>query len=94
MKDMNWFKAVIAPQLNNYEMEYKHFEKEGDFGILTQVVFESERLGGNIDFWGLNWLGIFIWDYPNEIELMNVLLEPNEEEKKDIAFEQFKKYLQ
>ena len=48
--------------------------------------FNSSKIGGNIDFWGGNWLGIFVWDYENEKELLNILLEPHQEEEKNNSF--------
>jgi hypothetical protein len=93
MKNIAWFKNEIAPILSNYEIEYKTFE-EGDFGSLNQVIFNSDQIGGNIDFWGLNWLGIFLWDYQNEKELLNILLEPHQEEEKERAFKRLQELLQ
>ena len=62
VKDLYWFKIVIAPSLKNYEIKYKFFEK-GDFGSLNQVEFNSKKMGGEIDFWSEGWLGIHLVDY-------------------------------
>jgi hypothetical protein len=86
-KDIEWFKSEIAPNLNGYEVIYKFFEK-GDFGSLNQIEFNSERLGGNIDFWGLGWLGVFIWNYEADEEVLNVLLRPEQSEEKDKVLRQ------
>jgi hypothetical protein len=75
-KDLDWFKATIAHVLESYQLEYKYYE-EGDFGSLNQVSINSATLGGNVDFWGLGWVGIFVWDYQAESENINVLLEPH-----------------
>ena len=91
-KDINWFKATIAPILETYQLDYKYFG-EGDFGSLDQVEIDSTKLGGNIDFWGLGWIGIFIWDYKAEIEVMNVLLEPHQKDEIDQAFNQLRNVL-
>lgn len=80
IKDINWFKKTILPKLNNFEIKYKFFEN-GDFGSLNQVEFNSTEIGGNIDFWELGWLGIFLWDFKTEKELINVLIEPNDLKK-------------
>jgi len=80
--NIKWFKDNISELLCNYDIEYKSF-KNGDFGALNQVEFNSDKIGGNIDFWGLDWLGVFLWDYKKEIELINVLLEPSEYNKKE-----------
>ncbi len=84
MKDIEWFRQEIAPILRGYEITYTYFE-EGDFGSLNKVEFNSTKLGGSIDFWGLNWLGILLWNYKEERELINVLLEPDEESGKEKA---------
>ena len=92
-KDVIWFKKEVAPILKNYELNYKFFE-QGDFGSLNQVEFNSKRTGGNIDFWELGWLGIFVWDYQKKEQLLNVLLEPHQEEEKENAFVKFRMLLQ
>ena len=81
-KDIDWFKEEIAPNLSDYELDYKFFEK-GDFGSLNQVEFNSDRIGGNVDFWGNSSLGILVWDFKNEKELLNILLNP-EDDKEEI----------
>jgi hypothetical protein len=76
-KDIDWFKKEIEPLLQEYEVYYRCYE-QGDFGSLNQVLFEAKDKGGQIDYWGLGWLGIFLWDYIAEIELMNTLLNPDQ----------------
>jgi hypothetical protein len=85
LKDIEWFKTTVAPKLTAYELKYKFFE-EGDFGSLNQVEFNSKKVGGNIDFWGLGWIGVFVWDYEKEEQLINLLIEPSQEEEKIAAF--------
>ncbi len=92
VKDIKWFKDELVPKLTGYELSYKFFD-EGDFGSLNQVEFNSKKIGGNIDFWGLDWLGIFVWDYEKEEQLLNVLLEPHQEEEKVKAFNQLQELL-
>jgi len=29
--------------------------------LLNQVEFNSKKLGGKINFWGFDWVGIFVW---------------------------------
>jgi len=81
-KNILWFKTVIEPTLKGYEVEYRFYD-DGDFGSLNQIEFNSKEKGGNIDFWGLGYVGIFLWDYQKEEEIMNILLEPNQEEEKE-----------
>ncbi|WP_291598362.1 hypothetical protein [Bacteroides sp.] len=83
MKDINWFKNEVAPYLTGYEIQYR-FYSNGDFGPLTQIRFESLKKGGTIEFWGLNWLGIFLYDHDKDDLVLNVLLEPHETEKKEL----------
>jgi hypothetical protein len=92
MKDLGWFKLTIEPILKQYQLGYIRFEK-GDFGSLDQIRFESSKLGGSVDFWGQGWIGIFMWDYKAEIEIMNVLLEPHQKREVDEAFEKLKNAL-
>jgi hypothetical protein len=81
IKNIDWFKKEVASTFTGYVLNYKFFDK-GDFGSLNQVEFNSDTMGGNIDFWELGWLGIFVWDYKKEEELINVLLEPHQEKEK------------
>jgi hypothetical protein len=84
VKNIDSFKSELAPRLKEYNLEYKFFD-EGDFGSLSQVEFNSSKIGGNIDFWGLGWLGIFVWDYQKEQELLNLLIKPDQEDEKKNA---------
>jgi hypothetical protein len=92
VKDVIWFKEEISPTLKHYELNYKFFEK-GDFGSLNQIEFNSKRIGGNIDFWELGWLGVFVWDYQKEEQLLNVLLEPHQDEQKEKIFKKLEELL-
>lgn len=92
LNDIEWFKIKLSPKFKGYELNYKYFE-EGDFGSLNQVEFNSKKIGGNIDFWGLGWLGIFVWDYGEEKQLLNVLIDPNHEEEKMAAFNKLQDFL-
>jgi hypothetical protein len=93
VKDFEWFKKAIVPNVKNYELKFKFFQ-EGDFGSLNQIEFNSKKTGGNIDFWGLGWLGIFVWNYETEEQMFNVLIEPHQEEEKEKALEKLQELLQ
>ena len=92
-KNILWFKTNIEPTLKDYEVQYRSYD-DGDFGSLNQIEFNSKGKGGNIDFWGLGWLGIFLWDYNKEEEIINILLEPHQEEEKEKNIENLLKMLQ
>jgi len=92
-KNIEWFKQEIAPDLSGYEVKYRYFE-QGDFGSLHQVEFNSTKLGGSIDFWGLDWLGVLLCSYDEERELINVLLEPDEELGKEKALLELLNFLE
>lgn len=92
VRDIEWFKREFSPRLKNYEFEYRFFN-EGDFGSLNQVEFNSKKIGGNIDFWGLGWIGVFVWNYETEEQLLNVLVEPHQEKEKEDAFKQLEELL-
>jgi len=82
---IDWFKKEVLPILVDYDVTVRYSE-EGDFGSLSQFEFNSIELGGNVDFWGLNWLGIYLWSYKEERVLLNVLLDPDQELSKEQAF--------
>jgi len=91
-KDIDYYNNYIASYLKAYEIEYKSFD-EGDFGSLEQVEFNNDKRGGNIDFWGLGQLGIFIWDYEKEAEILNIFLNPDQEEEKKEYLDKLKELL-
>jgi hypothetical protein len=85
VRKIEWFKTEVLPILVEYDVTFRYFE-DGDFGSLSQFDFNSIELGGNVDFWGLNWLGIYLWSYKEERVLLNVLLDPDQELSKEQAF--------
>jgi hypothetical protein len=93
MKDIEWFKKCVEPLLKGYEINYRYFDK-GDFGSLNQAEFNSKKIGGNVDFWGLGWLGVFVWNYRTEKQLINILVEPDQEEEKERALVELLEILQ
>lgn len=86
--DVTWFKAVIVPRLHGFTVSYRYFE-QGDFGPLHQVEFNSAQKGGVFDFWGMDWLGIHLVDYTQDIELLNRLLTDAEEGEKEHVIDLF-----
>jgi hypothetical protein len=93
MQNIILFKEKVEPYLNGYEIKYKFFEK-GDFGDLDQIEFNSKAKGGEIDLWSMGWLGIHLVDYTKEEELLNVFLEPHQQEEKEKALEKLQELLQ
>lgn len=73
---MENLKNCLLRLLSDYEIIIKEYP-EGDFGSLLQIEFNNQYKGGNFDIWDSGRLGIFVWDYKNKIELINILLEPN-----------------
>jgi len=92
--DIDWFKECISPLMTSkgFLLEYKNFEN-GDFGDINRVDFEGNVRSGSIDFWSSGWLGIYIYDFEMEKDILNVLLEPSEEGEKKVAFEELSKLL-
>lgn len=84
------FKREILPLLSKYEVIYRNYQN-GDLGDLEQIIVESKNKGGGIDFWSSGWLGIELYDYKNEKEMISVLLETEEEYLS--VLEKFKKLL-
>ncbi|HHG86369.1 MAG TPA: hypothetical protein ENJ82_16580 [Bacteroidetes bacterium] len=82
MKDITWFKKEVEPYLKGYDVVYKFF-KNGDFGDLNQVEFNSKERGGEIDFWSSGWLSVHLIDYIKGNELLNTLLKPEQHKEKD-----------
>jgi hypothetical protein len=92
VRNIEWFRDALAPKLEGYELSYRFFD-DGDFGFLNQVEFNSKKIGGNIDFWGLGWLGIFVWSYEAEQELLNFLLDPGRGKEQEEALKRLQELL-
>ena len=90
--DLAWFKTSVASKMTGYELEY-HFWNDGDFGSLNQVQFNSEKLGGAIDFWAQGWTGIHLVNYSKNVELLNILLSPTQESDKTESFSKLLEFL-
>ncbi|MBT1688999.1 hypothetical protein [Dawidia soli] len=93
MKNIEWFKRNMSPNLKGYELIYKSFEEEGDFGFLSRVEFNSEVFAGTVDFWSSGWLDVFVWSNEVRDVILNVMLEPQEEMEKDDLFKRLEKML-
>ena len=83
MTDIEFFKKEVASLLSSFNLEYRSYA-DGDFGALEQVVFDTQNIGGNFDFWESGWLGIYIYDYISDSEVCNKLLEPSEEHQETL----------
>ena len=62
MTDIEFFKKEVVSLLSSFNLEYRSYA-DGDFGALEQVVFNTQNIGGNFDFWESGWLGIYIYIY-------------------------------
>ena len=83
MTDIEFFKKEVASHLSSFNLEYRSYA-DGDFGALEQVVFNTQNIGGNFDFWESGWLGIYIYDYISDSEVCNKLLKPSEEHQETL----------
>lgn len=83
MTDMDFFKKEVASHLSSFNLEYRSYA-DGDLGVLEQVIFDTQNIGGNFDFWESGWLGIYIYDYISDSEVCNKLLEPSEEHQETL----------
>ena len=92
LNDIVWFKKNVLPTLGEYKIKYLSFEN-GDFGDVERIEFEGKNKGGSIDFWSTGWIGIHAYNYKEEQEIINVLLEPEEHLEKTKAFEKLQKIL-
>lgn len=90
MRDIDWFNEGYSQLFHNFELQYQYFPN-GEFGSLNQIEFNSNEYGGNIDFWGNGWIGIFVWDYQNDIEIMNFLYDNEQEQEINEAFMKLRK---
>ena len=87
IRDFDWFKKEFSSFVKDYDVEYRFFET-GDFGYLNQVLFNSSKRGGEIDFWENGSLGMHMWDYEKDAELLNVFLSPEKIKEKEEVFKQ------
>ena len=92
MEDVNQFKNEFEPYLRGYDVEHRFFE-EGDFGSLNQIEFNSQKKGGEVEFWSRGVLYVHFVNYENGDELINILLMPEQDGEKEIIFQRLKELL-
>ncbi|SFQ23450.1 hypothetical protein [Parafilimonas terrae] len=80
--DIKLFKQELKHFFKQYEIEYRHFP-EGDFGELQEVVFENKFKVGAIQFWGMDYLAIQLFDYQTQEMLINIIFEPDQDAQKE-----------
>lgn len=92
MKDIIWFKKNIVPNFEGYKIDYHSF-KNGDFGDLERVELEGYGKGVTIDFWSSGWLGIHAYNYREEKEVINILLEPEQHLEKEKGIKEIQEFM-
>ena len=80
-----YFNEALMPYFEQFELKNK-FYKNGDFGDLNQIEFNSDCMGGVVDFWSNGYISLHLVDYLSGNELLNIMLESNkiEEQKNQI----------
>ncbi|AUP76150.1 hypothetical protein CWS02_00275 [Enterobacter sp. EA-1] len=76
-----FFKKEIESVLEGYSFQYG-FYLDGDFGDLERVEFEGNNKIGTVDFWSKGWLSLDVFDIKLDKQLINLLLEPNDDQQK------------
>jgi hypothetical protein len=89
---MLFFNNNVAPLMRNHVVDYKFFEK-GDLGSLNQIIFNNELNGGAIDLWSSGWVGIHFVDYVQDLELIDVLINPADKKTLRVSFDKLIKLL-
>lgn len=94
MNSFDYFNQYVKSKIPA-EFSFKYLnEKNGQFGDLQRVEFESPTKIGGVDFWSTGWLNIHLVDTSKGDELLNALLDPEEAEKaKKNAFQQLLNFL-
>lgn len=80
MRDVKWFKENVEPLLSGYTLEYKTF-KDGDFGDLERVEFNSVSKLCCVYFWTSGVLEIEVADAKTIDVIMNVFLFGDQKEE-------------
>lgn len=90
--DVSHFKNNFSHKLINYKLTYSSYP-DGDFGYLERVVIEGPDKVAGIDFWSRGWLDIDVYDLVLDQQVMNVLIEPAETQKKEQELIKFMRIL-
>lgn len=90
---MIFFKTQIAPRLTGYELQYR-FYSHGDFGDLDRVEFEKEDKPGTVDFWSQGWMSLDVYSSALDIQLINLLLNPDESDEQKKAMQKLIQFLE
>ena len=89
MTDIEFFKKEVASLfLSSFNLEYRSYA-DGDLGVLEQVIFDTQNIGGNFDFWESGWLGIYIYTIISRFRSLQII-EPSEHQERS---KMLRKYL-
>jgi K+/H+ antiporter YhaU regulatory subunit KhtT len=91
--NLDWFRNTVAPYFIEYEMKYKRFSSEDNSEYIDRVEIEGKDLGCEIIFYNDDKLYVFLFDYKNEKEILNLILFNNQDDEKEEVFETLKKML-
>lgn len=82
-----WFKANYSYLLNQFHVEYRIIEK-ADFGMLEEIVFTNDFLGGYLHFWENGFIELMLYDYAIDKIVFNEFIENESNDKKLDAINQ------
>lgn len=86
--DINWFKNSFVDELQKFDVEFLEF-KDGDLGDLHEVRGECERLCFTISFWSSGYVGIHVFSFAEDDEIVNRM--SNVEFEINSAFDELRK---
>jgi hypothetical protein len=89
VKDINWFKDGVIPKMKGFDFRYRTNKNNG----LDHVEFRSEKYSGHIDFWNTGMLEVYISDNETGVELIDLLLYPEQEKEKKSVLRKLVKLL-
>jgi len=88
MYNLKWFEEKFSSKLQNLQTEKSSF-KDGQFGDLERIEFESEKKFGTIEFWSQGWINMDIYDCNIDDQIFNILLSPDEKDTMISKIEEF-----
>jgi hypothetical protein len=91
--DFNFFKTSIAPQLTEYKLKFDILHSDFDTVYINRVEILNSQLSAEIMFYSDGKLYMHVYNHNKEIELLNLLIEPQEEKEKNEAFKKLQELL-
>lgn len=80
--DVRWFNYSIRPLLPEFAFHHHYFESDDRSEGVHRVEIEGNKKGSKVMFYDSGALCVFVYDYKTGKELLNIHVDPDQDEEK------------